>query len=127
MFDTGVPYAQCSVSDELTWSALYAGAGYRDIRELSRTSLRYASMLMEERMLLMGRGTQAGFSGALAAPTGVTWTARAAAAGEAPLTGGTTNIPGTVTRHAGCFGGAVATAAGPVGPARGPSCVDTRT
>lgn len=110
-YDTVVPYSQFSVSDQVTWSAQYAGQGYQDIRQLSRTSLLYASMLMEERMLLMGRGTQTGFSGAMSAPTGVTLTARSAAAGETALTGFTTNIYVKITSDAGAFGESVATSA----------------
>jgi hypothetical protein len=102
--DTVVPYSQFSVSDEVTWSAQYAGQGYQDIRELSRTSLLYASMLLEERMLLMGRGTQTGFAGAMAAPTNVTLTARSAGTGETGLSGITTNVYVQVTSDAGAFG-----------------------
>lgn len=109
--DQVVPYSQFSVSDEVTWSAQYAGQGYQDIRELSRTSLLYASMLMEERMLLMGRGTQTGFAGALAAPTGISTSARTAGTGETALTGFTTNIYIKVTSDAGAFGESVATSA----------------
>lgn len=107
--DTVVPYAQFSVSDEVTWSAQFAGQGFQDIRQLSRTSLLYSSMLLEERMLLMGRGTASGFSGAMAAPTGVTLTARSAAGGETGLSGVTTNVYVQITSDAGSFGQSVAT------------------
>ena len=43
--------------------------GYQDLRQLSSTSTLYATMLMEERMMLMARGTASGYSGALSAPT----------------------------------------------------------
>jgi hypothetical protein len=113
--DVTVPYAQFSVSDQVTWSAQYAGQGYQDIRQLSRTSLMYSSMLLEERMLLMGRGTAAGFSGALAAPTGLTLgSPRAAVAGETGLTGVTTNIFVKVTSDAGDFGQSVLSTAATV-------------
>jgi len=102
--DTTIPYAQFSVSDEVTWSAQFAGQGFQDIRQLSRTSLLYSSMLLEERMLLMSRGTASGFSGALAAPTGVTLTARSAAGGETGLSGVTTNVYVQITSDAGAFG-----------------------
>lgn len=118
-YDSVVPYSQFSVSDEVTWSAQYAGQGYQDIRQLSRTSLLYASMLLEERMLLMGRGTQTGFSGVMAAPTGVTVTARAAAAGETALTGFTTNVYVKVTSDAGAFGESAPTAVANVAVAAG--------
>jgi hypothetical protein len=107
-YDKNVSYSQFSVSDQVTWSAQYAGQGYQDIRQLSRTSLMYSSMLLEERMLLMGRGTSGnGFIGTLAAPTSVTATARSAAAGETGLSGVTTNIYVKVTSDAGDFGQSV--------------------
>jgi hypothetical protein len=77
----------------------------------------YSSMLLEERMLLMGRGTSGnGFLGALAAPTGLTLTARTAATGETALTGVTTNIYVKVTADAGDFGQSVLTSAVSVAP-----------
>lgn len=115
-YDKTVPYSQFSVSDEVTWSAQYAGQGYQDIRQLSRTSLLYSSMLLEERMLLLGRGTASGFLGALAAPTGLTLTARSAATGETAITGLTTNIYVKVTADAGDFGQSVLTSAATVAP-----------
>jgi hypothetical protein len=117
--DTVVPYSQFSASDEVTWSAQYAGQGYQDIRELSRTSLLYASMLLEERMLLMGRGTQTGFGGAMAAPTSVTLTARSAAAGETGISGITTNVYVQVTSDAGAFGQSVPTTVASVAATNG--------
>jgi hypothetical protein len=115
--DKTVAYSQFSVSDSVTWSAQYAGQGYQDIRQLSRTSLTYSSMLLEERMLLMGRGTSGnGFLGAVAAPTGLTLTARSAAAGETALTGVSTNIYVKVTSDAGDFGQSVLTSAVNVAP-----------
>lgn len=115
-YDKTVPYSQFSVSDQVTWSAQYAGQGYQDIRQLSRTSLMYSSMLLEERMMLMGRGTASGFLGAVAAPTGLTLTARTAAAGETAITGLTTNIYVKVTSDAGDFGQSVLTSAATVAP-----------
>ncbi|MEV7034629.1 hypothetical protein AB0N99_30910 [Streptomyces sp. NPDC093272] len=116
-YDKTVAYSQFSVSDQVTWSAQYAGQGYQDIRQLSRTSLMYSSMLLEERMLLMGRGTSGnGFLGALGAPTGLTVTARAAAGSETALTGVSTNIYVKVTSDAGDFGQSVLTAAVNVAP-----------
>lgn len=114
-----VPYAQFSVSDQVTWSAQYAGQGFQDIRQLSRTSLLYSSMLLEERMLLMGRGTASGFQGALTAPTSVTLTARSAAAGETGISGITTNVYAKVTSDAGDFGQSVLSSAGNVAASNG--------
>ena len=97
-------YKQFSLSDAVPFSAQFQGQGYQDIRQLSQTSLLYASMLMEERMLLMGRGTDSGFAGALAAPT-ATAAARAKAAGEVGLAAGTYYVK--VTTDAGDFGQSV--------------------
>ncbi|WP_329140894.1 hypothetical protein [Streptomyces sp. NBC_00670] len=116
-YDKTVPYSQFSVSDQVTWSAQYAGQGYQDIRQLSRTSLLYSSMLLEERMLLLGRGTSArGFLGALTAPTGVTLTARSPVTGETALSGVSTNIYVKVTSDAGDFGQSVLSSAANVAP-----------
>lgn len=109
--DQVVPYSQFSMSDEVTWSAQYSGQGYQDIRQLSRTSLLYASMLMEERMLLMGRGTQTGFLGALAQPTFTASAAHTPSSGYAALSGYTTNVYVKIVASAGAFGGSVASAA----------------
>ena len=69
-------YFQFGLSDEVTWSAFFAGSGFQDVRELSQTSTMYSSFLAEERMTIFGRGTTAnGGSGALAAPATVAWTA----------------------------------------------------
>ena len=109
--DTTIPYIQFSASDQVSWSAQFAGQGYQDIRSLSRTSLLYASMLLEERVLLYGRGTTSPYSGTLAAPTGVTGTARTAATGETALSGYTSNIYVRVVAEMGDFGVSQATAA----------------
>jgi hypothetical protein len=105
--DTTVPYLQFSVSDQVTWSAQYSGMGFQDIRALSKATLMYSSMLLEERELLMGRGTASGFQGALAAPTSVSASARSKAAGETGLSGVTTNVYVYVTSDAGDFGQSV--------------------
>jgi hypothetical protein len=118
-FDTVVPYSQFSVSDQVAWSAQYAGQGFQDVRQLSRTSLLYSSMLLEERMLLMGRGTGSGFLGALAAPTGVTLTARSATGSEVGISGITTNVYAKVTSDAGDFGQSVLSSAGNVAATNG--------
>jgi hypothetical protein len=106
--DQIVPYFQYSLSDEVSWGAQYAGQGFQDIRALSAMSLLYSSMLMEEKMLLMGRGTASGFSGALAAPT-VTLTARTATGTETAL-GLTNKVTVYVTSDAGAFGESVVSA-----------------
>jgi hypothetical protein len=67
--DLVLPYNSYSLSDSVSFDANFSGMGYQDLRQLSSTSTLYATMLMEERMLLMARGTASGYSGALTAPT----------------------------------------------------------
>ena len=67
--DIVLPYNSYSLSDSVSFDANFSGLGYQDLRQLSSTSTLYATMLMEERMMLMGRGTATGYAGALSAPT----------------------------------------------------------
>lgn len=67
--DLILPYNSYSLSDSVSFDANFSGLGYQDLRQLSSTSTLYATMLMEERMMLMARGTASGYSGAVAAPT----------------------------------------------------------
>ena len=103
--DVVFPYFSYSLSDAVSFDANFSGQGYQDLRQLSSTSTLYASMLMEERMMLMSRGTASGLSGALAAPT-VTLGQRAAVAGD-----GEAALAGTwfvyCTSDAGAFGESV--------------------
>ena len=105
--DKVVPYFEFGVSDSVSFAAQYAGQGFQDIRALSAQSLLYSSMLLEERMLLMGRGSDTTyFSGALSAPS-ITITLRAPATGETAITGASTNIYVKATSDAGDFGQSV--------------------
>ena len=105
--DKVVPYFEFGVSDSVSFAAQYAGQGFQDIRALSAQSLLYSSMLLEERMLLMGRGSNASyFSGALSAPS-ITITLRAPVAGETAISGAGTNIYVKATSDAGDFGQSV--------------------
>ena len=70
--DIVLPYNSYSLSDSVSFDANFSGMGYQDLRQLSSTSTLYATMLMEERMMLMARGTASGYSGALSAPGTVT-------------------------------------------------------
>ena len=97
-------YNSYSLSDSVSFDANFSGLGYQDLRQLSSTSTLYATMLMEERMLLMSRGTASGLSGALAAPT-VTLGARTAATGEVALSAATYYV--YATSDAGAFGESV--------------------
>lgn len=100
--DAIFPYFSFSLSDSVSFDANYSALGYQDLRQLSSTSTLYASMLMEERMLLMSRGTASGLSGALAAPSTVTLGQRAAANGEVALSATTYYV--YTTADAGAFG-----------------------
>jgi len=83
--DLVLPYNSYSLSDAVSFDANFSGLGYQDLRQLSSTSTLYATMLMEERMMLMARGTASGYSGALAAPTIASATGVAKTATETAL------------------------------------------
>ena len=100
-YDQAVNYKQFSLSDAVPFSAQFQGQGYQDIRQLSQTSVLYASMLMEERMMLMSRGTDTGFSGALSAPT-FTLSAPNTVTGQTAIAATTYYV--NVTADAGAFG-----------------------
>ena len=82
--DLILPYNSYSLSDSVSFDANFSGLGYQDLRQLSSTSTLYATMLMEERMMLMGRGTATGYAGAVSAPS-VTITKPSAATGQVAL------------------------------------------
>ena len=107
--DAIFPYFSYSLSDSVSFDANFSGLGYQDLRQLSSTSTLYASMLMEERMMLMSRGTASGLSGALATPATVTLGQRAAANGEVALSATTYYV--YVTADAGAFGESIASSA----------------
>lgn len=119
-YDSSVTYKQFGVSDTVSWAAQFSGQGYEDIRQLSQTTLLYSSMLLEERMLLGARGTDAVYSGAIA-PT-ITLTGNASSAlpsGTAAITGGGTNLYVQVVGH-GIWGtGAITNAASVAIPSGG--------
>jgi hypothetical protein len=111
--DLVLPYNSYSLSDSVSFDANFSGLGYQDLRQLSSTSTLYATMLMEERMMLMARGTASGYSGALAAPT-VTTGSPAASGSQTALASGTYYV--AVTTDAGIsgngFGESIASAIG---------------
>jgi hypothetical protein len=102
--DVVVPYFSYSLSDSVSFDANFSGLGYQDLRQLSSTSTLYATMLMEERMMLMSRGTASGLSGALAAPT-FTLAAASAGTGQVALANNTYYV--YLTADAGAFGQSV--------------------
>jgi len=100
--DLVIPYNSYSLSDQVSFDANFSGMGYQDLRQLSSTSTLYATMLMEERMFLYARGTASGFSGALAAPTGIVASSPAAVTGQTALAAGVYYI--YITANAGITG-----------------------
>jgi len=103
--DLVLPYNSYSLSDQVSFDANFSGLGYQDLRQLSSTSTLYSTMLMEERMMLMARGTGAGYSGALAAPATVTLTSPVAGGTQTALAAATYYV--YVTADAGAFGQSV--------------------
>jgi hypothetical protein len=83
--DLVLPYNSYSLSDQVSFDANFSGMGYQDLRQLSSTSTLYATMLMEERMMLYARGTASPYSGLIAAPTGIVASSPAAATGQTAL------------------------------------------
>jgi hypothetical protein len=102
--DLVLPYNSYSLSDQVSFDANFSGMGYQDLRQLSSTSTLYATMLMEERMMLMARGTGSGYSGALAAPT-FTLSAATATGSQVALPNATYYV--YLTSNAGAFGQSV--------------------
>lgn len=75
-YDYAVNYVTTSLSDQVSWQAEFQGAGFEDVRSLSNTALLYSTMLIDERLMIYGRGTTAnGYTGALGTPASVTLTA----------------------------------------------------
>jgi hypothetical protein len=99
--DLVLPYNSYSLSDQVSFDANFSGLGYQDLRQLSSTSTLYATMLMEERMMLMARGTASGYSGLLSAPV-VTAASAAIAGSQVALAANTYYV--YVTADAGAFG-----------------------
>lgn len=79
---SSAPYIQFGVSDQVSWAAQFSGQGYQDVRQLSQTSVLWSSMLLEERLLLGGRGTGGSFAGALASPAVAALTVAAASGSQ---------------------------------------------
>ena len=100
--DLVLPYNSYSLSDQVSFDANFSGMGYEDLRQLSSTSTLYATMLMEERMMLYARGTASGYSGAIAAPATVTLTSPAASGSQTAIAAATYYV--YVTANAGISG-----------------------
>ena len=91
-----VSYVESGVSDEVYMQAQFQAQGYTDLRQLSHTSLLWATMLGEERNLLTGRGNgsagNVGFVGALTRPVVTDYTSAAATTTGGTLVGGTDTL-----------------------------------
>lgn len=90
--DVAKSYFQFGLSDEVTWSAYFAGVDFEDPRQLSQSGVLYASMLGEERMSATGRGPSSGSAGYGGPLTDASVAIAAATAGA-----GQTAVPGTPT------------------------------
>ena len=101
-FDVVFPYNSYSLSDQVSFDANFSGMGYQDLRQLSSTSTLYATMLMEERMMLFARGTASPYVGALSAPTGIVASSPVAGAGQTALAAGVYYV--YITANAGISG-----------------------
>ena len=100
--DLVLPYNSYSLSDQVSFDANFSGMGYQDLRQLSSTSTLYATMLMEERMMLYARGTASPYVGAIAAPTGIVASSPAAVTGQTALAAGVYYV--YITTNAGISG-----------------------
>ncbi len=82
-----VPYTEQSVSDNISYRAVYSSLGFEDPRQLSALALLRAHMRGEEATMLLGRGpTAGGFSGpsGAASPSAATSLATSAGTGTIP-------------------------------------------
>jgi hypothetical protein len=71
--DKTYSYVELGFSDQVNWKAQFQGLGFDDLRSQSHTALLYSHLMGEERAMLYGRGaTTGGYSGIVAAPSGVT-------------------------------------------------------
>lgn len=64
-----VSYKEQGISDQVNFRAQFEGLGFTDLRQVSHTAALWAHLLGEERNFLYARGTDAGMTGATAAPT----------------------------------------------------------
>jgi hypothetical protein len=103
-------YVTYGLSDTVSFDANFSGVGFQDLRQLSATSVMYATMLFEEKAFLYGRTT------ALAAPT-ITLTARTKTANE--VAAPTTAVFVYASADAGSFGQGVCSTVASVTPTSG--------
>jgi len=109
-YDQTFNYVTYGLSDSVSFDANFSGIGFQDLRQLSATSVLYATMLFEEKAFLYGRTT------ALAVPT-VTLTARAKTASETALPAAAVYV--YASADAGSFGQGIASTVQTVTPTSG--------
>ena len=102
-----VLYKELGLSDQIDDRVFYASKGFEDLDQLSHTALLWSTMTGEELAYLYGRGSDTGYAGALAAPTGVSLAAVAAGAGQTGNTADIATLYVYVCANSG-FGGSVA-------------------
>lgn len=105
--EMNVPYHTFGLSDSVTWDAQDDAVGFDDLRGKAITATMYALKLMDENMVLVGRGTDSAFLGALAQPV-IATTAPATGSGQTSLAATTYYV--MVTADAGGFGQSVVSA-----------------
>ncbi len=82
------------LSDQVSFQAEFQGTGFDDLRTLSNSALLWSTLLVDERLILFGRGTTGnGYAGALGTPGSVT--VQAVSASMAP--GGTSSLQDSTT------------------------------
>jgi hypothetical protein len=92
-----VPYTEQSVSDNISYRAVYSSLGFEDPRQLSALALLRSHMRGEEATMLLGRGPVAGgFSGPSAAASPSAATSLSALAGTGTIPSATYKIGFTV-------------------------------
>lgn len=97
-------YKLMGISDDLTWTAQFAGKGFDNLFAMIARNLIFAHKMGEEHMLIGGRTT------ALSTPAAPTTAQRAPAAGESAISGAGSSVFVKVTAL-GHFGESIASAA----------------
>jgi hypothetical protein len=88
-YDVTYNYTSWGLSDSVSFQAEFQGQGFDDLRSLSNSALLFSTMLLDERMILFGRGTSAnGYTGALGTPASVTLAAVSASVAPSLPSGG---------------------------------------
>ena len=97
-----VPYVEWGTSDLVTSKAFFTSQGYEDLRAMSIKGMLYSGMLAEERAILYGRGSAAGYAGnySTSAPSAAT-ALSVPASGQSQIPAGTWAIAFTAVAGVG--------------------------